>query len=132
MIVFGTRGVKSTIKSGDFHCPQCQQRRSYRHRKVRRFFTLYFIPLIPLGKASEYVECESCKASFISRILDTKASKKEELRANYDIIIKRSMVLVLLAGNIININEKRVQVIIIINSYSNHSLSMFQLEAYKR
>ena len=50
MIIFGTRGVKSTLSQGQFDCPQCGSNRAYKHKKVTRFFTLYFIPVIPLGK----------------------------------------------------------------------------------
>ena len=69
-IIFGTRGVKSTKEEGQFHCPQCNSSQHYRHRSVRRFFTLYFIPLIPLDKLGEYVECSSCRNTYIKRILE--------------------------------------------------------------
>ena len=39
----------------------------YKHIKVTKFFTLYFIPLIPLGSAGEYVECQTCKGTFVPR-----------------------------------------------------------------
>ena len=55
MIIFGTTGITSTKAKGNFTCPQCANNRLYKHRKVTRFFTLYFIPLIPLGSVGEYV-----------------------------------------------------------------------------
>ena len=70
IIIFGTRGVKSTQQEGQFHCPQCNSTQHYRHRSVRRFFTLYFIPLIPLDKVGEYVECSTCRNTYITRILE--------------------------------------------------------------
>jgi uncharacterized tellurite resistance protein B-like protein len=36
---------------------------------VRRFFTLYFIPIIPLDLLGEYVECHYCHRSFTSEAL---------------------------------------------------------------
>jgi len=68
-IIFGTRGVRSTVKEGKFHCPQCNTDKGYKHKKVTQFFTLYFIPLIPLGNKGEYVECQSCRNTFIERVL---------------------------------------------------------------
>lgn len=68
-IIFGTRGVRSTIKEGKFLCPQCQEFTPYKHKKVTQFFTLYFIPLIPLGSKGTYVECQHCKNTFIERVL---------------------------------------------------------------
>jgi uncharacterized tellurite resistance protein B-like protein len=69
-IIFGTRGIRSTIKQGAFHCPQCQSEKNYKHKKVTQFFTLYFIPLIPLGNKGEYVECQTCRNTYIDRVLD--------------------------------------------------------------
>ena len=39
MIIFGTRGVTSTLEKGDFLCPACCSHREYAHKRVRRFFT---------------------------------------------------------------------------------------------
>lgn len=69
LIIFGTRGVRSTIKEGQFFCPQCNGKTRYKHKKVTQFFTLYFIPLIPLGNKGQYVECQRCRNTYIERIL---------------------------------------------------------------
>ncbi|HEY1602435.1 MAG TPA: zinc ribbon domain-containing protein, partial [Pirellulales bacterium] len=69
MIVFGTRGVTSSAASGNFYCPSCRGQSSYTHKRVRRFFTLYFIPVIPLGTIGEYVECGGCKGTFKPEVL---------------------------------------------------------------
>lgn len=69
-IIFGTRGVRSTIKEGKFLCPQCQSFTPYKHKKVTQFFTLYFIPLIPLGSRGTYVECQQCRNTFVERVLE--------------------------------------------------------------
>lgn len=61
MIIWGWRSVTSTASRGEFYCPQCQGYMAYAEKSVRRFFTLYFIPLIPLNSLGEYIECESCK-----------------------------------------------------------------------
>jgi zinc-ribbon family len=63
MIIWGSRGITSSLAKGFFHCPRCDQQRSYDHKKVRRFFTLFFIPLIPLESLGEYVECQFCKGT---------------------------------------------------------------------
>lgn len=129
MIIFGTRGVKSTIKSGNFHCPQCEQSKPFRHRKVTKFFTLYFIPLIPLGSAGEYVECGTCKGTFIPRILNHDNASEDEFMAYYEKAIRHSMVLVMLADGEIDQNEKD-QVLKIINKFGTNDLSMSDLDTY--
>ena len=129
MIIFGTRGVKSTITSGDFNCPQCNRSVPFRHRKVTKFFTLYFIPLIPLGSAGEYVECRSCKGTFIPRVLENQDSSDEQFIAIYEKAIRHSMVLIMLADGVIDENEK-IQVLAIINQFGKNQLSMTDLERY--
>jgi hypothetical protein len=64
LIIFGRRTMTRTASEGLFHCPRCGPERTYRHKQVKRWFTLYFIPVIPLGLAGEYVECGSCAATF--------------------------------------------------------------------
>lgn len=69
MIIFGTRSVTTTLEKGSFYCPHCDQRASYRHQKVTKFFTLYFIPLIPIKTLGDYVECDKCNCSFVKSVL---------------------------------------------------------------
>jgi len=128
MIIFGTRGIKFTIKSGNFHCPQCNQSRPYKHIKVRRFFTLYFIPLIPLGKAGEYVECRSCKYTFMPRVINNN-SKNDELISAYEKAIRHATILILLTHGVICEAEKN-KVLKVINKFSKNDLSMPELETY--
>lgn len=127
MIIFGTTGIKSTVKSGHFNCPQCEQNKPYRHRKVTQFFTLYFIPLIPLGNKGEYVECGSCKGTFVTRIIDNPSTNKDEFMSIYQKAIRHSMVMMMLADGEIDQNEK-VQVLSIINKFGHNDINMADLD----
>jgi hypothetical protein len=70
MIIFGTRGVTFGKHAGEFHCPGCGwTRQPYEHKTVRRFFTLYFLPVIPLDKLGEYVRCETCGGTYETGVL---------------------------------------------------------------
>jgi hypothetical protein len=69
MIIFGTRGVTSTSGKGNFLCPACGAERPYAAKRMRRFFTLYFIPLIPLDVIQEWVECGRCGGTYKSEVL---------------------------------------------------------------
>lgn len=64
MIIWGSRGLDLKGPSGRFFCPQCNDERDYQRRKVQRFFTLYFIPLIPMDVVHESVGCQSCRQHF--------------------------------------------------------------------
>ena len=68
MIIFGSRGLTSVIETGQFNCPQCGTPQEFQLKQVRNFFTIYFIPLIPLDIAGKYVECGSCRGTFDEEI----------------------------------------------------------------
>ena len=130
MIIFGTRGVKSTIKQGQFNCPQCETDKNYKHKKVTRFFTLYFIPIIPLGKVGEFVECQQCKGTFISKVLDyDKNQKSKKFLSEYEKAMKHSMVLMMLADGEVDENELQT-VQKIINKFSHSDISLVELKTY--
>lgn len=63
-ILFGFRGITYGKGKGTFQCPYCEEQTSYERKRVRRFFTLFFIPLIPLDLLLEYVECRRCYHNF--------------------------------------------------------------------
>lgn len=129
MIIFGTRGIKSNIKTGEFHCPQCATQKSYRHRKITKFFTLYFIPLIPLGSAGEYVECNTCKGTFVPRVLDyNPQSSQNEFQSEYEKAMRFTMIKMMLADGEIDENEMLI-VQKIINKFGHNDLTLHQLEA---
>lgn len=70
LIIFGTRGRSHTIGSGQFYCPREGGDRRYEHKEARRWFTLFFIPLIPLDRLGDYVECTSCQSTYYASVLE--------------------------------------------------------------
>jgi predicted RNA-binding Zn-ribbon protein involved in translation (DUF1610 family) len=70
IIIWGSRGLTSTRGSGTFYCPRCDSEADYALKQVRPFFTIYFIPLFPIGAAQRYVECHSCGGTFKEEVLD--------------------------------------------------------------
>jgi len=130
MIIFGTRGVRSTINKGTFDCPQCESHQDYKHKKVRNFFTLYFIPVIPLGHLGEYVECQKCRGTFVPKVLDyNKNADSNKFLSEYEKAIKHCMVLIMLADGEIDDNEM-LMVQVIFNRFSHNDITMEELESY--
>jgi hypothetical protein len=72
MIIFGTRPRTKTIDTGTFFCPHCQTTRDYERKEARPYFTLYFIPLFPIGKPFELIECTVCRVAFQPEVLKVK------------------------------------------------------------
>jgi uncharacterized tellurite resistance protein B-like protein len=129
-IIFGTRAVKSTIKESSFHCLQCERETHFRHRKARKFFTLYFIPLIPLNSLGEYVECTTCRGTFVPRVLeyDPNASQNA-FQSEYDKAIRHSMLLMMLADGHVD-EEEMLVVQKIINKFGHSDMTLDELEAF--
>jgi tellurite resistance protein len=69
LLIWGLRVFYRTIGHGVFHCRSCGGDRQYRHRSGRRFFTLFFIPVIPLNKTGEHVQCLTCKTRYVMDVL---------------------------------------------------------------
>jgi hypothetical protein len=69
MIIYGYKHRELELGTGHFHCFRCEVQRPYRHKKLVRYFTLFFIPLFPLGTLHEYVECQVCGRTYAPGIL---------------------------------------------------------------
>jgi len=69
LLIWGLRVFYRTIGQGVFHCKRCGGDRQYRLRSGRRFFTLFFIPIIPLNKVGEHVQCLTCKTRYHTNAL---------------------------------------------------------------
>lgn len=84
MIIFGTTSTRKLLDKGEFDCPQCQQTTLFEKRRARSWFHLYWIPLIPMKTYPNYVECKSCKATFVEGVLDQTNANSEQIRAEFE------------------------------------------------
>jgi tellurite resistance protein len=96
LIIFGLRVLYRPIGQGEFHCERCGGDRRYQHRAGRRWFTLFFIPVIPLTMTGEHVKCAVCGTCYRMGVLDlpTAAQMQEALPAG----IRAAATAVLRAG----------------------------------
>lgn len=103
MIIWGSRGITSTLQSTQFNCPRCSGPRSCSVKQVRSFFTLYFIPIIPLNVLGRFVECGSCGGTFAEEALHHDPEKE---RQETFIQLLRVMVLAALADGMVDDAER--------------------------
>ena len=73
MIILGTKGREIEIGTGTFYCPKCDHRRPYTRKKVARYFTLFFIPLLEINKLGEYLQCADCNTTYKPDVLNIKS-----------------------------------------------------------
>jgi len=70
LVIFGIRVLYRVVGRGLLHCQRCGGDRPYRHRAGRHWLTLFFIPVIPLTKAGEHVQCTECGTCYRMGVLD--------------------------------------------------------------
>lgn len=70
IIIFGTKPVERETGSGSFSCPTCGQDAPYSRHRIRQVFTLYFVPLFPVGSGRELVRCRRCGSEFAGEVLE--------------------------------------------------------------
>jgi tellurite resistance protein len=105
-LVWGFKGRAAETAVGRFYCPDCGDHRDYRKMKVKRWFTLYWIPLFPTKDLGDHVECKTCKATYNEAVLsfDPKSSA-EKFEAAFATAAKRVMFKLALADGDIDDTE---------------------------
>jgi len=103
-IIYGTKGVASDVGMSHFACPGCAGvERTLIRKSVRRYFTLFFIPLIPLDRLGEYLECGHCGGQYDERVLtEHPAVSEERNQAAFIEHLKRISVYTALADGQVN------------------------------
>ncbi|MBK8442985.1 MAG: RDD family protein [Sphingobacteriales bacterium] len=78
MLIFGTKTIPTTIKTGEFQCPNCQDKRSYTLKRFKKYFHIFFIPLIPTDNLGDSLDCNYCSTSYIPGTILSKGEYSPE------------------------------------------------------
>ena len=106
MILIGTINLTRTRDRGSFYCPTCVLTQTYRLRARRPWLTLYFIPTVPVGVAELFVQCDHCRKTWDTSVLDMdQHSHEQELEEQFRDQAVRSSVLVVMADGEISESE---------------------------
>ena len=107
LFIAGTKGETTTVATGEFHCPECNDLTSYHHNQVHEKATVFFIPIANLRLLGEYIECQDCISTYELEILDYDPEEEhEEIEALYLIGLKKVMTMMMLADGKIEESEK--------------------------
>ncbi|MBG6088036.1 zinc-ribbon domain-containing protein [Actinomadura viridis] len=96
LLIFGLSVFFRTVSEGTFHCPRCGGDRAYRRRVGRRWFTLFFLPVIPFNQVGEVVECRTCRTRFDIAVLQSPTAR--QMAAALPAGMRAAAALVLRAG----------------------------------
>jgi uncharacterized tellurite resistance protein B-like protein len=105
-LIFGLRGRYKTVAEGGFYCPHEGGDRQYRRQEARRWFTLFFIPVIPLDVLGEFVECASCGRTYDPKVLTLPTAA--QMMDNLANAMRHAVVSIINADGIVDRAEKRV------------------------
>jgi len=126
MIIWGWRVRKKTIGTGVFFCPGEGGDRNYEHRQARRWFTIFFIPLIPLKELGDFVECTSCENTYYPDVLKGKtASEIEDIST---IAIRHVAVSIALADGTVDPRERDAAVTVV-QRFASHPYGLDDLDS---
>jgi tetratricopeptide (TPR) repeat protein len=67
IILFGSRNlIRPDPEAGSVQtvCPRCQQMATMVGKTFRPWFTLFFIPIFPVGGQQKFTECSNCRGQF--------------------------------------------------------------------
>jgi hypothetical protein len=91
---------------------------------MRRWFTLFFIPLIPLNALGEFVQCESCRQNFKTMVLG--APTTATLQDQFAWALREALITLLRASRTPGAESAAVDVL---TGVSGHSWTQEQLAA---
>ena len=113
MLLIGTMNLTRTVGEGMFYCPTCRSHQPYRLRSRRPFLTIYFIPVVPVGGAEPFVQCNTCKASWDTAVLQaTQETQKEQELQQFREDALRATVLITTADG--TITEEEIEAIMLV------------------
>ena len=126
MIIWGWRVRKKTIGTGVFFYPGEGGDRNYEHRQARRWFTIFFIPLIPLKELGDFIECTSCENTYYPDVLKGKtASEIEDIST---IAIRHVAVSMALADGTVDPRERDAAVTVV-QRFASHPYGLDDLDS---
>lgn len=75
-LIWGFKVRFKVLDHGTFFCPRCGGDRPYERRQAKRWFHLYYIPIIPAATLGEQIRCGVCQTSFNESVLSRPTSSQ--------------------------------------------------------
>lgn len=126
MLIWGTKVRRKTVGEGTFFSPAAGRDAPYRLIEARKWFTFFFIPLIPLGVLGTFVECGLTQATYDPAVLDNPTNEAflEQLTA----AIREVVAAVAVAGGVVTERERRAAITVVRAYVSEYDDSMLDAD----
>ena len=69
LLIWGFKALYKVLSEGTFYCPREGGDRAYRRKQARKWFTFFWIPVIPLDVLGEFIECSQCGSTYDQKVL---------------------------------------------------------------
>ena len=125
LLIWGFKVRYSDLSQGAFYCPHEGGDRPYTLKEAKRWFTFFFIPLVPLKELGQFVECNSCQRGYDHRVLSNPTTA--ELMDNLANAMRQAVVSIIRADGHIDDAEKDFAVELM-QSYSDTPYAMQHLD----
>jgi uncharacterized tellurite resistance protein B-like protein len=136
LVILGTTAVTRTRGRGEFVCPECGVRRPYAHQRVQKRFALLYVTILPLDELGEYIECQHCRGTFKTEVLNDPAvrgpapgSTRRRFDAEFRPAILRIMILMMMVDGRIELSEKRM-IIDLNHRLTGRTLTMEEVDVH--
>ena len=127
LLIWGFKARLKTIgDGGTFHCPHCGVDRAYQFREARRWFTFFWIPIIPLKVLGTFVECTTCKSTYDERVLQLPTNAV--MADNLSIALRGLLVAVIAADGVVG-DAERARAVEVVSHSVDHAYGPAELEA---
>ncbi|MEM9202059.1 MAG: hypothetical protein AAGC53_10380 [Actinomycetota bacterium] len=126
MLIWGWKARQKVIGSGTFFSPALGADGPYELVEARRWFTLFFIPIIPLNVLGTFVRCTQSNASYDPKVLEgpTNAQFMDQLSA----AVREIVVAVAKADDMVTDEERRLAVEIVRGYSDSYTAEMFETD----
>lgn len=107
-LVWGWKVRSKVLATLNFFCPHEGGDRAGRRMQARKWFTLYWIPAIPLKVLGEYVECTACGHTYDLAVLDSATAAQMESQLTR--AVRHVVVAMIHADGVVDPREREVGV----------------------
>ncbi|MEM9132090.1 MAG: TerB family tellurite resistance protein [Actinomycetota bacterium] len=126
LLIWGFRARTKMLSEGVFYSPAAGGDAPYKLLEAKRWFTFFFIPLIPLNTLGTFVECQATKATYDPKILDnpTNAQFTDQLSLG----LREVVAAVAAADGAISEAEERLAVAIVGRQIQGYDVAAFRAD----
>ena len=126
LLIWGFRARTKTLGEGVFYSPAEGGDAPYKLLEAKRWFTFFFIPIIPLNVLGTFVECQATKSTYDPQILNNPTNA--EFTDQLSLGLREVVAAVAAADGAISEAEERLAVGIVGRQIPSYDVAAFRAD----